>query len=1313
MRKLYQKIIMNQTWRRAACRAGILLYTVLFCIMACSDSFIAVSKNVSDRIMMRGISRSDEICVVAVTQEDTDYYGIDGNVLAAMAVKKLNENVQDRPAVLALELPASLMSEEGEEILKGVSHKENLILPAELTIPESAAIRAPKQTEIPSDLPVRSYDDAVLGSAKQAHIVRLEGEDGILRHMTFQLEGQDGYQYPSMAQACFEMYCHAKGREHTLPDGAETFSVIIKYSDPELPSYSCSVRDLLEGTVSAGSFAGKIVLVGSYDTALDPGYRPSIDHRRRLHSAQADAEIINGLLEGGTAYSVPLYMQIGLLAVCVFVTALVMLQFSTVSGSICYILIYSLLTQVVTMLLFGIGYGVLGFPHMANGVVTSILFTGIAVYRRSRFDREQLEKVLGKYVDNRVAGGLLKGRNSEALTPIRDGEQDRTKKVAVLFADIRGFTSISEKVSNDRLVRMLNDYLSMMSSACERYGGTVDKFIGDCVMAYWGAPEQDDDPVYHACLAAAEIRRRAGEAAKKMCGVLGTEVKIGIGISYGDVVAGAIGSSDRLNYTVIGDTVNVASRLESLAPGGCIYLSAAAAGSLNGTGELEKLPEKVQLKGMEKAMEVYSMKSISVRGNTRRKLEAAENRSMFRRRGIAAMAVNFLIFLIQFVFVLNNIRSLGIGFVAYLPVSLAALSSMVHLLLIPFDLRSLETADGTNVRPRWLDVAMLSALVANVQNGIMVIVSLVPLLGFGAYSGTVWPGGFLIYLLCPVLSALSFFALELHADYSRKDMIFAELPLAVLLMCNKGVMVTTGMDTAMKSLYNTFYRFPLPLIAAALQMAGLYFVMGMNRFLRLQDRIRLSRNPKMGSALKKLRHSKFLKFVGKTSNRAFIWILLNLLIAVLSLRVTVGAWNEGGVRVYSNPSLIGIVVSIACFLCVAFLVTPWRKGEEVRPPVWYRYASFIRTMGCMVNFFSVLFLAISGEGIAAFFTPRWCADASVFLLCPAVSMIMWLLERNEYRLSLCFLSAIPYAVVLPLSAAAVQSRSVTLSYEYEIENFYSGRTMVIIIICEFLLAGLMYLTNLLVSRMLRESERDDRSVLLHVCGGRSGITGGRKTESRFGLRSECYVLVEGNYGIVIGAGSGLQAAAPILKNCTSVDILVGSADFSSLMGFLMMPDVCPGARVRILSPFGAERFMVNPFWPVNLIRKACVTVPAGTSYRLNDMYSVHFFPAESGGNDYMIRLEGDTTVCCTGSHPAPEESVRRWCLDADLLIYNAYDSWTRGCYIAIDNSLPDLLLSGAPVSVEDEELEKKEQEFRKLFSEVKIAGEGTEFRVRR
>jgi len=167
------------------------------------------------------------------------------------------------------------------------------------------------------------------------------------------------------------------------------------------------------------------------------------------------------------------------------------------------------------------------------------------------------------------------------------------------------------------------------------------------------------------------------------------------------------------------------------------------------------------------------------------------------------------------------------------------------------------------------------------------------------------------------------------------------------------------------------------------------------------------------------------------------------------------------------------------------------------------------------------------------------------------------------------------------------------------------------------------------------------------------------------------------------------------------------------MGFLTAPFVCPGAEVRIISPFGAERFSVNPFWPVNLIRKNCLTVPAGKPYRLNDSYTVLFTAADATGTNFMVRLDGAVTVCYTGQNPAPEESVRKWCLGADLLIYSSGDTWERGCYITIDNGIPALLLSGAPIEFTDELLTWKEHKAGALYAEVHIAREGMTFPLRR
>ena len=133
------------------------------------------------------------------------------------------------------------------------------------------------------------------------------------------------------------------------------------------------------------------------------------------------------------------------------------------------------------------------------------------------------------------------------------------RSVTIMFVDIAGFTGLSERVGAE-IVPVISAYLDAVSRAIENEGGTVDKFIGDGVMAFWGAPSTDEEHAYHACRGAVAALAAAAE-----CGVkddYGKPLRLRIGLNSGDALIGNIGSATRLNYTAIGDVVNVASRLE-------------------------------------------------------------------------------------------------------------------------------------------------------------------------------------------------------------------------------------------------------------------------------------------------------------------------------------------------------------------------------------------------------------------------------------------------------------------------------------------------------------------------------------------------------------------------------------------------------------------------------------------------------------------------------------------------------------------------------------------------------------------------------
>jgi adenylate cyclase len=136
--------------------------------------------------------------------------------------------------------------------------------------------------------------------------------------------------------------------------------------------------------------------------------------------------------------------------------------------------------------------------------------------------------------------------------------------MSVLFSDLRGFTTITEKGDPELLVKQLNEYFTRMVDIVFRNGGTIDKFVGDMVMALFGAPVDDVNHADAAVAAAVEMVRELGELNQRWAAEGRVQLDIGIGVNSGDMIAGNIGSSAIMSYTVIGDNVNLGARLESL-----------------------------------------------------------------------------------------------------------------------------------------------------------------------------------------------------------------------------------------------------------------------------------------------------------------------------------------------------------------------------------------------------------------------------------------------------------------------------------------------------------------------------------------------------------------------------------------------------------------------------------------------------------------------------------------------------------------------------------------------------------------------------
>jgi adenylate cyclase len=178
------------------------------------------------------------------------------------------------------------------------------------------------------------------------------------------------------------------------------------------------------------------------------------------------------------------------------------------------------------------------------------------------------------------------------------------RRVVVLFSDIRGFTSISERMSPEEIASLLNRYFTEMVEIVFEHGGTLDKFIGDAVMALWGAPIAREDDADRATRAGVEMQRALARLNQEWKLDGRQELTIGIGINVGEVFAGNIGSNRRLEYTVIGDAVNTASRLCSEAGPGEILVSAPLYAALGSPPPVSALPP-MPLKGKAQPVPVY------------------------------------------------------------------------------------------------------------------------------------------------------------------------------------------------------------------------------------------------------------------------------------------------------------------------------------------------------------------------------------------------------------------------------------------------------------------------------------------------------------------------------------------------------------------------------------------------------------------------------------------------------------------------------------------------------------------------------------
>lgn len=548
------------------------IFLVIIVLFFLLDFLEFIDLRLSDILYRNERSIENEIVIVGIDDKSLQEYGR-WPWKRSIIAKAIDNLSKGKPSVIGIDIiysEESTIDKQDDESLVSASKKAGNIIYSAYAIFED-------NINYKLVLPFKN-----LRKASDIGIINVAPDnDGILRR-TFLGYKYNDEMYKSFAYKVYERYCLENNIEPVPIDNIsndEKMRFWIDYAKPpgvfssgeindNFGFESISIADVLSGEIDSEYFRDKIVLIGAASMGMaDDYYFTPIAPNSQMYGIEVHANVINQLIDRDYYTYPPVIVQV----IVMLALGIVMIVLSTYikSGYFLPISIFLLIATIFVDKLFFNNGILLNIIYYVLIIVTEYL---ASLYNRllsvSR-DKKKIQKIFGRYMAPQIVKELL----NKNLKDLQLGGQ--TIDITVLFVDIRGFTSISEKISPQNVVYILNKYLELWSVAIFEFGGTLDKYIGDCAMAFYNAPIKVDNHELAAIKSALTMRKRAAELNKEIYDEFGINLDFGVGIHTGPAVVGNIGYDFRMDYTAIGDTVNTASRLQGKALGNQILISQA------------------------------------------------------------------------------------------------------------------------------------------------------------------------------------------------------------------------------------------------------------------------------------------------------------------------------------------------------------------------------------------------------------------------------------------------------------------------------------------------------------------------------------------------------------------------------------------------------------------------------------------------------------------------------------------------------------------------------------------------------------------